>query len=693
MDDYEAGILRGSTSQFPRIDTGYVTPGSDYMSSFRGYPKIGSVETGSHTGSTMTQKRLRYSASSDGSHKLETKQRKHDNRPEKHYSISSRVQRNSEKGFENFGNSKQRFVRDHTVPVVNNTKNSSTVAKAHTDLSYEKISPLKLSNSATYRRLSTRGSFERTKAWCPPLVSSERYNESKDKLLSGGKFKQQIRKYFNEETPWWEEISESDDDGYDTDLDKQIGFDLIADERSREVLKDGAFPEYKQECRKFRSNPNSYFLRHCLDDEMYMKHRYLSKGDSITLSNFIKNDLTFSTLDIEDNAIGPKGMKYFKEVLHENKHLTEMYLACNNLGPQGAKYLRSSLSGNCFLLKLDISENNLGDKGAKYIAGIIEDNVTMKELILAGNDIGDAGATLISKSLGNNISLKLLDLGWNNIRQIGALSLCSALKKNTELEIFLVSMNGFGEEGGKALVTALQQNSTVKEVDLSANRITDIVLKYLTRSLDEIPNLAVLNLANNNLTSKPAADFLTTVMANPNAFTEINFEGIDIAEDFKGLSNALHVVHNIKVSYSLPPSKRDVTSDILTRNLKRLCEFMEEEEIEVYDLFPDYDEDDDDDPVLITIKEALCALEFCGKITNVEKLQRLRGQLRYGRRRKFLLSELCSVYDLVICGKDPLQEQPLRTHLRRSIKQERLEQERKANAAKNRRRSIFTTNT
>ena len=53
----------------------------------------------------------------------------------------------------------------------------------------------------------------------------------------------------------------------------------------------------------------------------------------------------------------------------------------------------------------------------------------------------------------------------------------------------------------------------------------------------------------------------------------------------------------------------------------------------------------------------------------------------------FFFSELGLVYDLVICGKDPLQEQPLRTHLRRSIKQERLELEKRDNAKK--KRSIF----
>lgn len=66
------------------------------------------------------------------------------------------------------------------------------------------------------------------------------------------------------------------------------GFELIADEKSHQILADGAFPEYKHECRKFRSNPNSYFLRNGLEDTVSMRHRYLSKGDSISIANLVK---------------------------------------------------------------------------------------------------------------------------------------------------------------------------------------------------------------------------------------------------------------------------------------------------------------------------------------------------------------------------------------------------------------------
>jgi len=47
--------------------------------------------------------------------------------------------------------------------------------------------------------------------------------EARSKLLSGGRFHGQMVRYFKQEVPWWETVPDSDDDGYDTDLDKQIG--------------------------------------------------------------------------------------------------------------------------------------------------------------------------------------------------------------------------------------------------------------------------------------------------------------------------------------------------------------------------------------------------------------------------------------------------------------------------------------
>ena len=54
---------------------------------------------------------------------------------------------------------------------------------------------------------------------------------------------------------------------------------LIVDEKTQQIKDDGVFPEYKSLCRKFKTVPNNYFIRHSVDEELMMKHRYLSTGD------------------------------------------------------------------------------------------------------------------------------------------------------------------------------------------------------------------------------------------------------------------------------------------------------------------------------------------------------------------------------------------------------------------------------
>ena len=55
----------------------------------------------------------------------------------------------------------------------------------------------------------------------------------------------------------------------------------------------------------------------------------------------------------------------------------------------------------------------------------------------------------------------------------------------------------------------------------------------------------------------------------------IIFQGIQVTEEFKGLANAVKVVQDVTVAYKDPPSKRDWVTDVLTRNLVVLCEFLE----------------------------------------------------------------------------------------------------------------------
>ncbi|KAK3800976.1 hypothetical protein RRG08_001224 [Elysia crispata] len=117
--------------------------------------------------------------------------------------------------------------------------------------------------------------------------------------------------------------SSTGDDGYDTDLDPDLGLELLADERAKRCREDGAFAEYKQLRRRRKVVPNSFFMRHSLDEHLKIRHRYFSYGDSAVLSHEIQNQSSVTSLDIEDNFMGPAEMLCFAEMLKSNAYITE----------------------------------------------------------------------------------------------------------------------------------------------------------------------------------------------------------------------------------------------------------------------------------------------------------------------------------------------------------------------------------
>ncbi|XP_052770142.1 leucine-rich repeat-containing protein 74A-like [Mya arenaria] len=681
-------MSRGSTPHLPPIDAGYDTPGSDYMSAMRARQTLAS---GSDKGSFC---HVKTSSARRGDDPFVNRKTTNCGCSREHDITNIKPQENGQDPNEKLMLSRKSIVRELTMPATNFAKHGVAGKSASDAGAYACTSPHKHNHpgsGSTKRRMSVRSipKIRLTTAWNAPPITDVRYQEAKRRLLEGsGKFSGQMRRYFREEVPWWEQVPDSDDDDYDTDLDTHIGFALIADEKSREIIQEGMFPEYKQECRKYKSNPNSYLMRHGLDDEVSMKHRYLNEGDSKTISNLVKNHLTLGCLNLDDNGLGPEGMRHLSLILHGNAHLTELVLSRNKLSPMGAKQLRLALIHNSFLSRLDISENCFGDKGGKYCGLIIEENSSIKELCISGNGIGDEGARYIGKALGGNKCLKALDISWNNIRSTGAVRLADGLKRNSGVEIFLASHNGFGDEGGKAVIQSFRKSGVIKALDLAANRMTEVVLKSLTHTRDNIESLCSLNLTGNSFPARQTIDFLTGLLSSPGSLVYIGLQVTPVTEDVRGVVKALQTVHNIVVEFADPPAHRHVTRDVLTSNLIQVAMFMDREGLAVDDLFPDWEDEDEDCMLMITVDEVFTAIECCGRLAKFDKLQKLKQKLLFGKKRKFSIYEFSKVYEQIVCGKDPMREQPLRTHLRRSLKEEQEEKERQQRKKARKRRPV-----
>ncbi|XP_033735670.1 leucine-rich repeat-containing protein 74A-like isoform X2 [Pecten maximus] len=485
-------------------------------------------------------------------------------------------------------------------------------------------------NSPCSELSKTSAEIRRT-AWMNGNVLDDGvYEEKRERLLRTSKLKKDLEVYFNVETPsrlakrTW---VESDDEEYDTDLDTDLGKELVIDERTKQIKEDGEFPEYKNLCRKYKTVPNSYFIRHSVEDELTMRYRYLSPKDCRAIGWEMEKHLTFKKLDLSDNGLGPKQMIALAEMLLKNKYVSEVNLSNNPMGGFGSHIVKIILLNNSHIAKVDLTGNSFGIQGGENFAEVIETNVYLKEIRLGSNKIEDAGALAIGRALETNVTLEYLDLSWNKIGKQGAAKIAAAIKVNTTLKTLILSMNGLGNSGCQVMMDGLRGNEVLTALDLSANRITDDAVEFICRVLPYHRSIASL-------------------------------KGTDVNSDLMDIIENLNARRGLVISIKRPPSRRSRTLDQLTRVLSAISRFLIKEGLDIKTVFPDLEKEREESYSTYDIIEVIrnCGEEF--NRTQVTELRKICKELRH---RTLLLKEFEQVYDLVLTGRDPTAEEPLRT--------------------------------
>ncbi|KAJ8308529.1 hypothetical protein KUTeg_013403 [Tegillarca granosa] len=469
--------------------------------------------------------------------------------------------------------------------------------------------------------------------------------KEKQRLLKNSKLKKDLERYFDIETP--SRLAErnkplSDDDEYDTDLDTNlVGLELIVDEKTRQMKDDGLFPEYKQHCREMDVIPNSYFIRHSVDDDFTMRYRYLNSGDCACMGIEMKNSLTFKKLDLEDNGIGPKQIKAMAKMLMKNNTVTDMNFRNNPLGPSGAQTLKSIFLNNAHVTKADFTGCKFGENAGEYLADVIESNVYLKELYLGHNKLGDSSIRLIGRAIEKNVTLEVLDISWNGVGKVGASGIADGLRVNNQLKILNISVNGLGPGGCTLIVNALRQNDTLEEIDLSWNRITDDASDVLARFTSNSRSVKRLKLSHNLFTVEGVYRILKSMKSKlKKTLRHIELDGIDADSELLELAELLRSKYNLTVSLNQPPSRRERSTDALTKSLNSLVIFLEKETLTLKMLYPSLEYDKD---------------EFVSTDDVVERIKIFRDRYEY--------RELALVEQLRKDGQNPLLQEPLRTPL------------------------------
>ncbi|OWF53289.1 leucine-rich repeat-containing protein 74B-like [Mizuhopecten yessoensis] len=525
------------------------------------------------------------------------------------------------------------------------------------------------SNSKNSDRNSPSSSLSKTSAeirktaWTNrKVLDDEVYEEKKERLLRTSKLKKDLEVYFDVETP--SRLAErtwvaSDDEDYDTDLDTDLGIELVIDERTKQIKDDGEFPEYKNLCRKYKTVPNKYFIRHSVDDVLTMRHRYLSPKDCRAMGWEMENHSTFKKLDLEDNGLGPKQMIALAEMLLKNKYVMEVNLSNNPMGSFGSNITKTILLNNSHIAKVDLTGNGFGKQGGENFAEVIETNVYLKEIRLGKNKIEDAGAMAIGRALETNVTLEYLDLSWNKIGKTGAAKIATGIKVNSTLKTLILSMNGLGNTGCQHIMEGLRGNEALTTVDLSANRITDDAVESISRVLPYHRSLVSLKLSHNHLSADGAFRILKPLTSRfKKKLSYLELDGTDVNSDLMQLIENLNARRGLIISIKRPPSRRARTLDQLTRVLSAICRFLIKERLDIKTVFPDLEKEREEAYSTYDIIEII---RNCGEEFNRTQVTELRKICKVLRHRTLLLKEFEQVYDLVLTGRDPTSEEPLRT--------------------------------
>lgn len=67
-----------------------------------------------------------------------------------------------------------------------------------------------------------------------------------------------------------------------------VGLDLILDEKTKQLKRDGVFSEYKQRCRDLKIVPNTFLIRNAMEDDFKMRYRYMNLSDCLAMAKEIE---------------------------------------------------------------------------------------------------------------------------------------------------------------------------------------------------------------------------------------------------------------------------------------------------------------------------------------------------------------------------------------------------------------------
>lgn len=215
-------------------------------------------------------------------------------------------------------------------------------------------------------------------------------------------------------------------------------------------------------------------------------------------------------LNVDNNKLGSKGVKYLTCLLKHSSCLESLSLNNNNILSKGVKYLYHSLKSSINLTSLSLNYNNISYQGCDYLTSLIRSHEALKELYLESNNIGDEGAIKLFKTLKDYSKLQHLSIPFNNLTGNSVSSIAEYLINNENLVILNLSNNDFSENFGE-ISDSLSENSQLKELNLDSSKLTNESIEKLCLKLKENQSLSRLYLNSNEVTDENVINIVDLV--------------------------------------------------------------------------------------------------------------------------------------------------------------------------------------
>lgn len=153
--------------------------------------------------------------------------------------------------------------------------------------------------------------------------------------------------------------------------------------------------------------------------ELYLTNNTLSQSDARVLICGLKDSKTIKKLDISNNNyVEQPGAFLFETIIstYWNIRLEELHCAFNNFNIEFAKRIAGELEKNPPLKILNINNNPITAKGIKYIFAILPKNTHLQELDVSGIEMTDGTLEVLIRSLEKNKTLIKLNYDKENLR-------------------------------------------------------------------------------------------------------------------------------------------------------------------------------------------------------------------------------------------------------------------------------------